>query len=98
MWCIIRARAFSFGLAPASLSSPGLTGRSGKHRSGVLDRAVKPGNDTAIVSVIVKCSNTEHAVEGSQSELARVHYSPMVHAIHTTRADTVVTASDRCYV
>jgi hypothetical protein len=28
------------------LSSPGLTGRSSKHRPGVLDCPVKPGNDS----------------------------------------------------
>src|SRR6266436_72254 len=29
-----------------TLSSPGLTGRSSNHRPGILDRPVKPGNDT----------------------------------------------------
>ena len=47
----------AFRSTPILLSSPGSTGRSSKHRPGVLDCPVKPGNDTDRVGVIEKCSN-----------------------------------------
>jgi hypothetical protein len=39
---------------PFVLSSPGLTGRSSKHRPWILDCPVKPGNDTGRISLIEK--------------------------------------------
>jgi len=45
---------FPMSLTSILLSSPGLTGRSGNHRPGILDCPVKPGNDTGKVSLIGK--------------------------------------------
>src|SRR6266436_3684743 len=39
-------------LTPTMVSSPGLTGRSSNHRPGILDRPVKPGDDTGRVNSI----------------------------------------------
>src|ERR1700730_15119927 len=51
---------FSIRLTPTMLSSPGLSGRSSKHRPWLLDCPVKPGNDTVRVKLTVKCSNRQN--------------------------------------
>jgi hypothetical protein len=50
-----------------SLSSPGSTGRSSKHRPGVLDCPVKPGNDIDTVSASESALAAENISSGQAS-------------------------------
>jgi hypothetical protein len=50
-------------MTPTMLSSPGLTGRSSKHRPWLLDCPVKPGNDTERISLTREYSSQDNSLQ-----------------------------------
>jgi hypothetical protein len=60
----------SLSLYASELSSPGSTGRSSKHRPGVQDCPVKPGNYIHGVSAIVRCDSV-HRKENRRCRFTR---------------------------